>query len=108
MRRATTTLGEGDRLELFYDERVLAAEALLPKCLSDQRRYSIRQKPSRLLSQGAMYGDHCSLERRVALFFKGKRKVFVAHRLETTDLHTPPDIPPPDQSGRLSPGTKMG
>ncbi len=81
-RRAKTAIGVGDRLELFFDERILAEEAPQAEIESDQERYSVWRKPPGLMSQGTMFGDHCSLERRAALFFGLKRKIFVVHRLD--------------------------
>jgi tRNA pseudouridine32 synthase/23S rRNA pseudouridine746 synthase len=34
------------------------------------------------MSQGTKYGDHCSLLRQAALYFKSKRKVYLIHRLD--------------------------
>ncbi len=82
LRRAAAALGVGDRMELFYDERVLAVKAPRAESLDDQGRYSVWRKPPGLMTQGTMYGDHCSLERQIALFFNRKRKIFVVHRLD--------------------------
>jgi len=82
IRRATTALKPGDRLSLYYDEKLLALNPPTEACISDQKRYSVWFKPAGLLTQGTRYGDHCSLLRRVELFFKSKRKVFLIHRLD--------------------------
>lgn len=39
-----------------------------------------------MLTQGTQWGDHCSLERMVHMFFKGKREVKLIHRLDR-DAH---------------------
>jgi tRNA pseudouridine32 synthase/23S rRNA pseudouridine746 synthase len=82
IRRATTVLKPGDRLAFYYDEELLALKPPLPECISDQKRYSVWFKPAGLMTQGTSYGDHCSLLRRVELFFKNKRKVFLVQRLD--------------------------
>lgn len=81
LRRATAPLRVGDRVELYYDERVLKAEAPAARCLLEHERYSVWQKPAGLLSQGTDYGDHCSLLRQVELHRKG-RGAYLVHRLD--------------------------
>jgi len=82
IRRATTALKPGDRLSLYYDEKLLALNPPIAECISDQKRYSVWFKPAGLMTQGTNYGDHCSLLRQVELFFKNKRQVFLIHRLD--------------------------
>jgi tRNA pseudouridine32 synthase/23S rRNA pseudouridine746 synthase len=82
IRRATANLNVGDRLELYYDDKLLALVPPQANCLSDQRYYSVWYKPAGLLSQGTMYADHCCLMRQVEIFFRPQRKVFLVHRLD--------------------------
>lgn len=82
IRRATASLHVGDRLELFYDDELLALTPPQANCLSDQQYYSVWYKPAGLLSQGNMYGDHCCLMRQAEIFFRLQRKVFLVHRLD--------------------------
>jgi tRNA pseudouridine32 synthase/23S rRNA pseudouridine746 synthase len=82
IRRATTRLKTGDVLALYYDEKLLALEPSAAEMISDQKRYSVWFKPAGLVTQGTLYGDHCSLLRQVELFYKAKRKVFLIHRLD--------------------------
>jgi tRNA pseudouridine32 synthase/23S rRNA pseudouridine746 synthase len=82
IRRATTALKAGDQLALYYDEKLLAIKPPTAECISAQKRYSVWFKPAGLMTQGTGYGDHCSLLRAVALFFKSKRRVFLIHRLD--------------------------
>ncbi|HEX8948576.1 MAG TPA: pseudouridine synthase, partial [Dissulfurispiraceae bacterium] len=82
LRRATALPDAGDRLELYYDGKLLSVKPPAAKCLSDKRRYSVWYKPAGLLAQGTMYGDHCSLERQAELFFKSAREVYLVHRLD--------------------------
>ena len=82
LRRATAQLSPGDQLELYYDEKLLALNPLEACCVSDRNHYSIWYKPAGLLTQGTNYGDHCSLTRRVELFFNPRRPVYLVHRLD--------------------------
>ena len=82
LRRATALPDAGDRLEFYYDEKLLSVKPPAAKCLSDKRRYSVWCKPPGLMAQGTMYGDHCSLERQAELFFKSAREIYLVHRLD--------------------------
>ena len=82
IRRATMALEIGDRISLFYDEKLLALTPPAAKCVSDHGRYSVWFKPAGLMTQGTDYGDHCSLLRAAEIFFKSKRKIFLIHRLD--------------------------
>lgn len=81
LRRATKPLRVGDRVELYYDERVLKAEPPAARCLLERERFSVWLKPAGLLSQGTDYGDHCSLLRQVELHRRG-RGAHLVHRLD--------------------------
>lgn len=61
IRKAKFMLNAGDRIQLFYDPKVLAMTPPEPTCLEDTQEYSVWFKPPWLLSQGSRYGDHCSL-----------------------------------------------
>lgn len=63
LRKAKFTIKPGDKIQLFYDPRVLALAAPEPHCLEKTGEYSVWFKPPWLLSQGTRYGDHCSLLR---------------------------------------------
>ena len=82
LRRATAVQKPGDVLALYYDEALLSISPPRAKLISDQKRYSIWFKPAGLMSQGTKYGDHCSLLRQVALFYKPKRKPYLIQRLD--------------------------
>jgi tRNA pseudouridine32 synthase/23S rRNA pseudouridine746 synthase len=82
LRKVTTQLHPGDHLEMHYDEKLLSLKPPEPKLVSDQTHYSAWYKPSGLMAQGTMFGDHCSLLRQAELFFKGSRKVFLVHRID--------------------------
>ncbi|MGC9325836.1 MAG: RluA family pseudouridine synthase [Desulfomonilia bacterium] len=82
VRRATAQVKPGDRMELYYDERLLSAEPVEVMLLADRKEYSLWYKPAGLLTQGTQYGDHCSLLRQVEIAFRHARHVFPVHRLD--------------------------
>jgi tRNA pseudouridine32 synthase/23S rRNA pseudouridine746 synthase len=82
IRRTTTPAKIGDMLALYYDERLLALSPPTGTCVADNEYYSVWYKPPGLMTQGTMYGDHCSLLRQAETFFKHRREVFPVHRLD--------------------------
>lgn len=82
LRRATASLGVGDDIAFYYDEKVLSIKPLVPECLADEGDYSVWYKPAELLSQGSEYGDHCSLLRQAELLLEPRREAFLVHRLD--------------------------
>lgn len=80
LRRATKELQPGTRLQLYYDENVLARKPEAATLVADKRRYSVWFKPHGLLAQGSQWGDHCSLLRCAELELK--RPCFLIHRLD--------------------------
>lgn len=80
LRRATKDLPKGTRIQLYYDEQVLARVPAAGQLMADQGRYSIWHKPHGMLAQGSQWGDHCSLLRWVELEYK--RECFLVHRLD--------------------------
>jgi tRNA pseudouridine32 synthase / 23S rRNA pseudouridine746 synthase len=81
LRKAKAELKTGDRIEFYYDEKVLSLKPPEAVCLDDRIHYSIWYKPRGLLAQGTAFGDHCSLARQGELFFPSRR-VFLIHRLD--------------------------
>ena len=82
LRRATATLNAGEKIELHYNDEVLAKDVPASALVADLHHYSIWFKPSGVLAQGTMEGDHCALLRQVELYFKMLRPVFLVHRLD--------------------------
>lgn len=82
LRRATTTLRPGERIELHYNDEVLAKQVPVGILVADLHNYTVWFKPSGVLAQGTMEGDHCSLLRQAELYFKMLRPVFLVHRLD--------------------------
>lgn len=82
LRKATTVLSPHDHVEIHYDEKLLSLKPPEPRLVSDQGYYSVWFKPSGLMAQGTMFGDHCSLLRLAELHFQTLRQVFLVHRLD--------------------------
>ena len=82
IRRATTPLRLGDRIELYYDADILSIQPPAARCLSDHPHYSVWFKPAGLMTQGTAYGDHCALVRQAQQHFGRHRSVFPVHRLD--------------------------
>lgn len=82
LRRASARLGKNDYLEFHYDEAILSIHPPEAIMVRDSRLYSVWYKPSGLMAQGTLYGDHCSLTRQVELYFRMARPVFLVHRLD--------------------------
>jgi tRNA pseudouridine32 synthase/23S rRNA pseudouridine746 synthase len=81
-RRASVPLHPGDRVEMYYDERLLSRKPPAAHCLHDMKHYSVWHKPPGMMSQGTKFGDHCSLLRQAELFFSPRREVYPVHRLD--------------------------
>lgn len=86
LRKATAQLSQDDHIELYYDEAILSIEPPRAACLYDEKRYSVWYKPPGLMTQGTMYGDHCSLLRQAETGFTPHRKAFPVHRLDREAL----------------------
>lgn len=80
LRKAKRELKAGTRVQLFYDDQVLARKPESPALLEDKSRYSVWYKPHGLLSQGSQWGDHCSLLRLAEVELN--RPCFLIHRLD--------------------------
>lgn len=82
LRKATAIPRKRDHIELHYDETILSTKPPSADCLSDRGAYSVWYKPSGMMAQGTIYGDHCSLIRQAELYFRPQREVFLIHRLD--------------------------
>lgn len=65
VRTAKAAIVPGDRVELYYDSRVLAADPGLPAVIEERSSYAVWWKPAGMLTQGTKWGDHASLVRHV-------------------------------------------
>ncbi|WP_300667608.1 RluA family pseudouridine synthase [Desulfoluna sp.] len=82
IRHAKRTVQPGETLEIYYDEALLTSAPPEAWCLKDGEDYSVWFKPAGLLTQGTLYGDHFSLERKAELHFAGTRHIHPVHRLD--------------------------
>ena len=82
LRRAKSGVHINDRLFIYYNADILATNCPAGRCLHDFDAYSIWYKPPGLMSQGTLYGDHCSLLRQVEKHVAPKRKAYLVHRLD--------------------------
>jgi tRNA pseudouridine32 synthase/23S rRNA pseudouridine746 synthase len=80
LRKAKREVRAGTRLQLFYDESVLARKPEGAELIEDRGRYSVWFKPHGMLAQGSQWGDHCSLLRWVEVELK--RDCYLIHRLD--------------------------
>lgn len=80
LRRATKEVRSGVRLELFYDDSVLARKPAEPTLLEDFGRYTVWFKPHGVLAQGSQWGDHCSLLRLAEI--RLNKPCHLIHRLD--------------------------
>ncbi|MCM0611793.1 RluA family pseudouridine synthase [Marinobacter sediminum] len=80
LRKAKREARAGTRLQLFYDDVVLARKPEAAELLEDRGRYSVWFKPHGMLAQGSQWGDHCSLLRYAEVELA--RNCFLVHRLD--------------------------
>ncbi|MGM0767401.1 MAG: RluA family pseudouridine synthase [Pseudomonadota bacterium] len=80
LRKAKREVKAGTRLQLFYDDIVLARKAEPAELLTDFGQYSVWFKPHGLLAQGSQWGDHCSLLREAEV--RLGKPCFLIHRLD--------------------------
>ncbi|HLV77542.1 MAG TPA: RluA family pseudouridine synthase [Marinobacter sp.] len=80
LRKAKRELKAGTRIQLYYDEHVLARAPEPPQLLENKGRYSVWCKPRGLLSQGSQWGDHCSLLRLAEIQLN--KPCYLVHRLD--------------------------
>lgn len=82
LRRAKKALSVGDKIELYYDEKVLLSKPPTPQLIADESDYSVWFKPCGMLSQGSKWGDHCTITRWAEQQLRPERPAFVVHRLD--------------------------
>lgn len=82
LRRAKEVLQNRDKLELFYDETLLARKAEGALCLLDANGYSVWFKPAGVVAQGNDWCDHLSIQRIAEQTLEPQRSAFVVHRLD--------------------------
>ena len=82
LRRVKRTLRAGDKVHLYYNEKILAEIPPEPTLIADIGGYSVWQKPYGLRSQGSKWGDHCTVARWAERHLQPERSAFAVHRLD--------------------------
>lgn len=82
IRRATSTIKIGDTIVLYYDAKVQSQEPPAAQLIHDGEQYSVWYKPSGMLCQGSLWGDHTTLARFSEKQFQPIRQSFQVHRLD--------------------------
>jgi tRNA pseudouridine32 synthase/23S rRNA pseudouridine746 synthase len=83
LRRITQPLKKDDVLFLYFDEHLLSLSCSPAQLIADEKYYSVWNKPTGMLAQGTLYGDHCSLLYFVEHYFQPRRRCFLVHRLDS-------------------------
>lgn len=82
LRRAKKVLSTNATLHLYYDKLVIDRIPPTPILISDEKHYSIWNKPYGMLSQGSKWGDHCTITRWAEQHLLPQRNSFTVHRLD--------------------------
>ncbi len=82
LRRMDRVMKEGDKLYLYYNEKILLKQVDPPQLFADEGSYSVWYKPYGMLSQGSKWGDHFVISRWAEQHLVPQRPAFVVHRLD--------------------------
>jgi tRNA pseudouridine32 synthase/23S rRNA pseudouridine746 synthase len=82
LRRMDRVMKAGDKLFLYYNEKILLKQVDPPQLIADEGSYSVWYKPYGMLSQGSKWGDHFAINRWVEHHLVPQRPSFVVHRLD--------------------------
>lgn len=82
LRRASTEVKPGERLEINYDPALLALVPAQPELIAKAKHYSVWNKPAGILSQGTRFADHCTLPRLAQALLKARNEPHPVHRLD--------------------------
>jgi len=82
LRRMDRVMQAGDKLHLYYNEKILLKQVDPPKLLADEDSYSVWYKPYGMLSQGSKWGDHFAINRWSEQHLLPQRPAFIVHRLD--------------------------
>ncbi len=82
LRRATTLVNPGERLEIDYDPHLLALVPAQPELIAKTKHYSVWNKPSGVLAQGTRFADHCCLPRLAQALLGARSEPHPVHRLD--------------------------
>jgi len=82
IRRVKKILSAGDRLHIYYDEKIQNSEPDAAILIADEGQYSIWNKPYGMYSQGTKWGDHYTVYRYAETQLNPQRPAFPVHRLD--------------------------
>ncbi len=82
LRRASTQVKPGERLEINYDPALLALVPVEPELVAKAKHYSVWNKPAAILSQGTRFADHCTLPRLAQAKLGSRNELHPVHRLD--------------------------
>jgi tRNA pseudouridine32 synthase/23S rRNA pseudouridine746 synthase len=82
LRRMDRDMKEGDKIHLYYNEKILLKEVAPPRLFADEGSYSVWYKPYGMLSQGSKWGDHFAINRWAETHMLPQRPAFIVHRLD--------------------------
>ncbi len=82
LRRMDRVMKEGDKLHLYYNEKILLAQVDPPQLFADEGSYSVWYKPYGMLSQGSKWGDHFVINRWAEQHLIPQRPALIVHRLD--------------------------
>jgi tRNA pseudouridine32 synthase/23S rRNA pseudouridine746 synthase len=80
IRRAKFPVEPGDKLAIYYSEKILGDVPPEPTLIEDKQQYSVWYKPAGLMSSGSRYGDHCAINRCIEKALQ--KPAFLVHRLD--------------------------
>lgn len=82
LRRHSKAMKAGDKLHLYYDEKILETMPPEARLIADEEAYSVWYKPYGMLSQGSKWSDHCTINRWAEQHLTPQRNAFIVHRLD--------------------------
>lgn len=82
IRRAKKIFPKKCIIEFYYDANLLDKTPPEGECIHNEKNYSVWFKPSGLMTQGTLYGDHCSILRQAEIHFASKNPLFPVNRLD--------------------------
>jgi len=82
LRRSKRILEVGDKLHLYFDQKVQDESPPPPTLIADMGGYSVWWKPCGMRSQGSKWGDHCTIMRWAEQHLQPERTSFTVHRLD--------------------------
>ncbi|MBN2803609.1 MAG: RluA family pseudouridine synthase [Deltaproteobacteria bacterium] len=82
VKRIKTSLNDGDRITLYYDDNALVEIAESPFVIYENSHFGLWYKPVNILSQPSKYGDANSIDSIIKKIRNLNKDVFVVNRLD--------------------------